>query len=756
MSVTAVQRVFAPRTREDHTISSATLASRYAEVRAHTEALAAPLSGEDQTVQSMPDVSPTKWHRAHTTWFFETFVLPRAVPRYREFDPHYGYLFNSYYEAVGARHPRAERGLVVPAGYRGDRASTGDHVDRRDARRDRLDGLRPARARRARTAPRATAPGTAAHGHQARALDESAAPRVPRAGSRRRATASRHGGREHPGGLVEIGHDGDGFAFDNESPRHRVYLEPYAIADATVSCGDWLAFIDDGGYHRPELWLSDGWAVVQTQQLGSTAVLGTRRRPAGRCSRSRACIPSTRARPSATSATTRPTRSRTGRTAAPPDRSRVGSGRRDRARSAVVVRRRVAVDRVRVPARIRASGPRRARSVSTTASSWSTSTCCAAGAARHRKATSARRTATSSRRAPDGRSAAPDSRTTRSRERLRTQRDPMTDERFSIDVLLPPDHRRAAMAADAEAGLTASPKTLPPVWFYDEHGSELFDEITRLPEYYPTRAERSILTAHAAEIVDRAQADVSGRARVRARPTRPGCSSTRWRTPDRLQRFVPFDVSEETLRHAAADITAAYDIPVHAIVGDFHRHLGAIPRGDRRIVAFLGSTIGNLTPAQRRRFFFDLDATLDYDDWLLLGTDLVKDPARPRRRVRRRGRRHRGVQPQRARRAEPRARRALRPRRVRPRRTLERRPTGGSRCGCDRATSRLVAIDDLALKVPFAPGKRCCTEIAAKFTAEQRARGAVGLRVRRRGGLDRPRRRLPAHRSRIRTAEAAR
>ena len=131
VSVTSVERVFAPRTREDRTISSATLASRYAEVRAHTEALAAPLSGEDQTVQSMPDVSPTKWHRAHTTWFFETFVLPRAVPRYREFDPQYGYLFNSYYEAVGARHPRAERGLVVPAGHRGDRARTGATSTRR-------------------------------------------------------------------------------------------------------------------------------------------------------------------------------------------------------------------------------------------------------------------------------------------------------------------------------------------------------------------------------------------------------------------------------------------------------------------------------------------------------------------------------------------------------------------------------------------------------------------------------------------------
>jgi L-histidine N-alpha-methyltransferase len=198
---------------------------------------------------------------------------------------------------------------------------------------------------------------------------------------------------------------------------------------------------------------------------------------------------------------------------------------------------------------------------------------------------------------------------------------------LTVDVHLPPDHRRAAMAADAESGLTAAPKTLPPVWFYDERGSELFDEITRLPEYYPTRAERAILQAHADEIVGAAGADVlvelgsgtSDKTRLLLDAmARAG----------QLQRFVPFDVSEETLRHAAADITAAYEIPVHAIVGDFHRHLGSIPRDGRRLVAFLGSTIGNLDPAQRRRFFVDLDATLDYDDWLLLGTDLVKDRER--------------------------------------------------------------------------------------------------------------------------------
>jgi L-histidine N-alpha-methyltransferase len=198
---------------------------------------------------------------------------------------------------------------------------------------------------------------------------------------------------------------------------------------------------------------------------------------------------------------------------------------------------------------------------------------------------------------------------------------------LTVDVHLPPGHRRAAMARDARAGLTAVPKSLPPIWFYDERGSELFDEITRLPEYYPTRAERAILTAHADDI-----------ARVAGANTLvelgSGTSEKTRLLLDAMQRtgklytFVPFDVSEEILRQAAVDITTAYDVDVHAIVGDFHRDLGTIPRDGRRIVAFLGSTIGNLTPAQRRRFLVDLDATLDYDDWLLLGTDLVKDPSR--------------------------------------------------------------------------------------------------------------------------------
>jgi L-histidine N-alpha-methyltransferase len=293
----------------------------------------------------------------------------------------------------------------------------------------------------------------------------------------------------------------------------------------------------------------------------------------------------------------------------------------------------------------------------------------------------------------------------------------MVHEGFSIDVRLPPEHRRAAMADDARAGLTASPKCLPPLWFYDEAGSRLFDAITRLPEYYPTRRERAILETCAPEIVTAAGAEVlvelgSGT----SEKTRLLLDAMR--TTGTLRRFVTFDVSEETLRGAAAAITATYDVPVHAIVGDFHRHLDTIPRVGRRLVAFLGSTIGNLTPAQRRRFYVDLDATLEYDDHLLLGTDLLKD----------RGRLVAAYD-------DARGLTAAFNRNVL--RVLNRelgahfdlaafdhvaRWNEEQRWVEMRLRARdeqLVAIDDLSLKVAFGGGEEVLTEIAAKFEPEQ-------------------------------------
>jgi L-histidine N-alpha-methyltransferase len=186
--------------------------------------------------------------------------------------------------------------------------------------------------------------------------------------------------------------------------------------------------------------------------------------------------------------------------------------------------------------------------------------------------------------------------------------------------------RAAQLADDARRGLTATPKELPPKWFYDETGGRLFDEITRLPEYYPTRRERAILAAHAAEIAAFSRADTlvelgsgtSEKTRLLL-DTLLGDAGT-------LRRFVPFDVDEAVLRHAAATLRSAHPaLQVSALVGDFDHHLGHLPTAEARLVAFLGSTIGNLTPGERAHFLTDLVGGLAPGDSLLLGTDLVKD-----------------------------------------------------------------------------------------------------------------------------------
>jgi ergothioneine biosynthesis protein EgtB len=243
----------------------AALHESFRRVRDHTEALAAPLSPEDQVVQSMPDVSPTKWHRAHTTWFFETFLLAPRLPNYEPFDPAFAYLFNSYYEAAGPRHPRPERGLLSRPGV-GEIARYRRRVDQ--AMHELIDECDDAAA--------ALIELGLHHEQQHQELLlmdikhvlsrnplECAYTTIPETFTAAARTPAHFVALE--GGNVEIGYGGDGFAFDNESPRHTVHLEPFRIADRLVTAGEWLAFIADDGYRRAELWLSDGWYAVQEQ-----------------------------------------------------------------------------------------------------------------------------------------------------------------------------------------------------------------------------------------------------------------------------------------------------------------------------------------------------------------------------------------------------------------------------------------------------------------------------------------------------------
>ena len=241
---------------------------RFEAVRRETEALTANLAPEDQSIQSMPDVSPTKWHLGHTTWFFETFLLSRFDPDYRVFDPAFGFLFNSYYEAAGPRHPRAERGLLsrptvdIVMAYRDHVTAATARLIERIAEPEWIEiaGLLELGAHHEQQ-------------HQELILMDikhifSLNPLLPAYQAPQlqvQATVSSPPWVDFAGGLKEIGHWGSGFAFDNESPRHKVWIEPFRLAARPVTCGEYLGFIEEAGYKRPEFWLSDGWATVREQ-----------------------------------------------------------------------------------------------------------------------------------------------------------------------------------------------------------------------------------------------------------------------------------------------------------------------------------------------------------------------------------------------------------------------------------------------------------------------------------------------------------
>lgn len=249
--------------------TKALLLAEFNEVRAVTDALASPLSAEDQLVQSMEDASPAKWHRAHTSWFFETFILGPHAKGYQPFDPNYGYLFNSYYDAIGARHPRPQRGLLTrPSSeeigtYRAhvtraihefsDQCSDeiwctieplltlGIHHEQQHQELLLMDIL---------------------HAFSCNSLEPAYARPTPLPAQQEITLTW----TEQSCGLVEIGQTAETpgtFTFDNEGPRHEVMLRPFRIANRLATNREWLAFMEDGGYVKPEFWLADGWAIAQ-------------------------------------------------------------------------------------------------------------------------------------------------------------------------------------------------------------------------------------------------------------------------------------------------------------------------------------------------------------------------------------------------------------------------------------------------------------------------------------------------------------
>jgi ergothioneine biosynthesis protein EgtB len=253
----------------DHARSSGppTAAERYRAVRQLTEELAAPLAPEDTVVQTMPDVSPTKWHLAHVSWFFETFLLRPFAPGYRQLDERYGFLFNSYYVQAGARHCRARRGVIT-------RPTLAEVMNYRAHVDEHMAHLLETADTRSRSELMRRLEIGLHHEQQHQELlltdikhvfsNNPLRPAYLDLPAERGATAPAIRWLSFDGGFVEIGHAGAGFAYDCESPRHRYYIEPFELASRPVTNGEVMAFIEDRGYRRPELWLSEGFATVES------------------------------------------------------------------------------------------------------------------------------------------------------------------------------------------------------------------------------------------------------------------------------------------------------------------------------------------------------------------------------------------------------------------------------------------------------------------------------------------------------------
>ncbi|MHC8380839.1 ergothioneine biosynthesis protein EgtB [Pseudomonas sp. LB3P14] len=582
--------------------ASSALLKRYQTIRNRTESLIAPLSPEDMVVQSMPDASPAKWHMAHTTWFFETFLLAENVVDYQPFDPAFGYLFNSYYEAIGPRHPRPQRGLMT-------RPTVDEVLNYRKHVDEHMHALLEL----------ALPDGTAelielglAHEeqHQELLLMDilhlfSTSSLKPAYDSRWCKDLPGRRGQFKPlqGGLTEMGHKGRGFAFDNEGPRHTTYLQSFEISDRLVTNGEWLAFMADSGYSRASLWLSDGWAVVQ--QNGWNAPLYWQHDGKG-------------------------WRQMTlrGLETIDPTAPVISISYYEAAAFAQWAD-------ARLPTETEWEAAAEAgllEQVDNVAWQWTQSAYNAYPGFRPADSAvgeyngkfminvmvlrgGASITSPGHARSTYRNFFGPDKRWMFSGLRLaRDARQPGAvnnhDSEFGRDVI---------------GGLSAPVKSLSPKYFYDATGSELFEAICETAEYYPTRAETGLLTRVAQQIADEIPV---GAALVEFGSGASEKTRLLLDAAPQIALYVPIDISANALKKAAALLTKQYkQLKVVPLIDDFTRalKLPAEAAGHTCVGFFPGSTIGNFTYDQAVKFLCSAHTLLGDEANFIVGVDLVKD-----------------------------------------------------------------------------------------------------------------------------------
>lgn len=578
---------------------------RYREVRRRTEALAAPLSPEDQAAQSMADASPTKWHRAHTTWFFETFMLSPYLNGYQAFDPRFGYLFNSYYEALGPRQPRPARGMLT----RPSAAEIGAYRAYVDVEMDRLLSNAPLSSE---VRERLELGLAHEEQHQELILMDilhlfAQSPLEPayqaEIGRRGQAAVDPERFVLFEGGMVEIGAGDAGFAFDNERPRHKTYLAPYRLSDRLVTNGEWITFIEAGGYAKPELWLADGWARVVEEAW--EAPLYWRRVDGVWTAMTLA-----------------------GRRPVEPFEPVAHVSFYEASAYALWAGRRLPTE-AEWEAAARAPGSGGLRQLQGHVWQWTSSSYAAypgfrpgAGALGeyngkfmvNQQVLRGGCVATSPGHArPTYRNFFhPEKRWVFAGVRLAddaTPRDVPVDNGFLDDVV---------------AGLSAQPKTLPSKYFYDAEGSRLFEAICDLPEYYLTRTETALLQQIAPEIAARipegavlvefgSGASVKTRILLDAAP--------------QLSAYAPIDISQSALDEAAAEIGVSYpSLMVAPLVDDFTQalRLPSAVTGRAAVGFFPGSTIGNFPPTEAEDFLRRAGELLGEGAMFVVGADVAK------------------------------------------------------------------------------------------------------------------------------------